>query len=340
MSIMKKYKIYLLFHKNTVNEIIFLACISILSCLFFKDFKKCFFQQAFAESTTSSLQKEKSDAHEIKARAMLDVFPVEKGRSHDVQEEGDEKPNEKKGLTPENVIVSTPVYAINHEQFVPPLGQYTYTVSWQGIPAAESTLTVTKEKGQYKIETKARTKSFIDIFYKLRYSSIGFLSSDTYRPTFSEFEQQENSRHKSLKMIFNGSGDINVTKKNTKGQITEITFNPNNLTLDPYGASFIARAQNWEPGEVRQFDTYNGRSRYLITLAAIEKIKMDVNGVEKDVWVIEPKVMSLADMKSNTKLRKAKIYVTADKNRDIVKIWSEVFVGAVTTKLRKYEPLG
>jgi len=91
-------------------------------------------------------------------------------------------------------------------------------------------------------------------------------------------------------------------------------------------------------GDVKEFDTFNGKSRYLIKLKAAEIVKMKVNNEEKDVFVIEPTVVNLTNQEQSKKLRKAKIYLTADKNREILKIVSSVFIGSVTTELVSYAP--
>ena len=75
-----------------------------------------------------------------------------------------------------------------------------------------------------------------------------------------------------------------------------------------------------------------------ITLTAIDKVQMEVNDVQKTVFVIRPTVKNLTNPEANKKLREAKIYVTDDKDREILKIASDVFIGTVTTKLISYTP--
>ena len=65
---------------------------------------------------------------------------------------------------------------------------------------------------------------------------------------------------------------------------------------------------------------------------------MEVNGEMRDVWVIEPSVKKLNTSKQNNKLRSAKMYVTADKKREILEIDSEVFIGSVRTRLVGFTP--
>ena len=234
--------------------------------------------------------------------------------------------------------VVTPVYKPDLKLFKPPLGVYTYVTSWQGIPAAEATLKIEKINNKYKVNTEVKTYSVIDIFYKLRFYAESIIAADSLHPESLNINQFENSKKKSITVNFSTNGEIYSKRVQKNGEIKEEKFNTNNMTLDPYSAVFMARSLPWNIGVSRDFDVYNGKTRYIVTLKVSNKIKMDVNGEDKEVWVIIPKVSNLTNMKENNKLREAKIYVTADENKDIVKIWSSVFIGAVTSKLTKFSP--
>lgn len=243
-----------------------------------------------------------------------------------------------KEIAPEDVQVSTPVY---HPQFSAidfPLGTYTYTVSWQGIPAAEATLSVDQEGLQYKVQAKAKTYSGIDILYKLRYEASGTLSAVDFSPIETDIAQQENSRIRNTQIKFLENGDISAIRCQVGKDTKSMTFDPGNFTLDPFSAAFVARGLNWEMGKTAEFDTFNGKTRYLIQLTAIDHVIMNVNGVDRPVWVISPKVQKLTTTDTDQKLREAKIYLTDDKEREVLQIVSEVFIGSVKTKLDSFTP--
>lgn len=241
----------------------------------------------------------------------------------------------------DSIIVSTPHYSVNSADFKPELGIYEYEVSWSGIPAATAYLTVAKDGLNYKVSTKVKTASAIDLFYELRYEAEGVISGVDFYPLKTNITQQENSRHKTTSIKYSPDGNVwAVHRSSTKKEPVEYFFNPENTMLEPFSAAFIARSLDWEPGITRYFDTFNGNSRYLISFTALNKINMDVNGQTREVWVIEPKVKKLnTDDYGKGKLRTAKIYITADEKREILKISSEVFIGSVNTKLESFTPL-
>ncbi len=240
-------------------------------------------------------------------------------------------------VQPDDVQVSTPIYQPNFDEFEPRLGTYTYEVSWQGIPAAEAKVTIDQDGLHYKMSAFAKTYSAIDIFYKLRYRAQGLVSAVTFLPEKTEVENRENSRIKTVEMDFRPDGRIfSKFRRNANEEVFD--FDPQNLTLDPFSAAFVARSLDWKSGETKTFDTFNGKSRYLISLTALGREMINYGGKVHDVWVISPYVEKVTEPNGPKKLRSAKIYVTADKSRDILQIVSSVFVGSVKTKLVDFEP--
>lgn len=237
----------------------------------------------------------------------------------------------------ESAKVSTPVYHPDLADFQPAFGKYEYTVSWEGIPAAEATISVEQEGMRYRIIADARTYSGIDLLYTLRYRAESLISAVDFSPIKTIIDQRENSTKKSTQISFLENGDIETVRSKNGKDTTVEKFSTDNFTLDPFSASFLARSLDWKVGDTRQFDTFNGKTRYIITLTAKEKVSMRVNGEEREVWVIVPGVRN-AKNEPNKKLREAKIYVTADAKREILQIVSSVFIGSVKTTLDTFTP--
>jgi hypothetical protein len=240
----------------------------------------------------------------------------------------------------DKVKLSTPVYQVE-TSLRPPLGKYSYQVSWQGIPAALADLEVKEEESGYTVISTARTNNFVDIFYRLRYSAMGRMTHK-FMPLSTDYDHRENSRTKIFAVKFNPDGNIESfyrsIKPSGKNSVEELKFHPNNFTLDPFAAAFLARSLKWQVGTERTFDIFNGKSRYLVTLKCARVGKESVNGDEnRDVIVIVPKVRNLTKPKAKQKLNYAEIFVSNDDRRDVLEIVSSVFVGKVRTKLLKFE---
>ena len=241
-------------------------------------------------------------------------------------------------IPPEQIKISTPVYEPVLERFSPRLGEYEFDVSWQGISAAWGTLVVKHEGGRYRVTTKAQTYSGIEIFYKLRYRAEGLLSSYNLHPISSIMDQTENSKRKVAKIDFRPDGTIHSVRSKV-GKWTKVTnFKPDNFTLDPFSAAFLARSLDWKLGEAKRFDVWNGKTRYEITLTAGKEDEIKYEGSKRKVWIISPVVKNLSSPHKNGKLRDARIFVTQDRERELVRIESEVFIGTVTTRVTGFKP--
>ena len=241
-------------------------------------------------------------------------------------------------ITADKVFVSTPQYSPELTDFKPALGKYEYSVTWAGIPAATVTLEVLKERYNYKVTTNVKSSRGVSLFYKLKYNAEGLISAINFRPLNAKIDLNENSKIKKAIITYSNDGFVKSHYQVNDREPIEMNFDPKNNMLDPFSAAFIARSLNWEPKVTRYFDTFNGKTRYLISFTAVDKIKMEINNQRRDVWVIEPAVKKLTTTKNEQKLRKAKIYVTADEAREIIKINSEVFIGSVNTKLVSFMP--
>ena len=240
-----------------------------------------------------------------------------------------------KEIPPDEVTVSTPTYVPGKDGFDPKLGQYHYKASWNGIPAGTVTLTLARRGDNYHIAASAKTASFIDIFYKLRFRTEAVLSARTFQPKRSIYVTKANSRKKQTQMAFSADGKISSVRE-SRGNIQAYNFKPDNFTLDPFSAAFLALSLDWEVGQSRQFDTFNGKSRYLIELTAVEKTRITVRGVPREAIVISPTVTNLTDSDPSDKLHAAKIYIATDRSREILRLISDLFIGSIKTNMVSY----
>lgn len=238
--------------------------------------------------------------------------------------------------TADLVKISTPNYVSKASNFRPKLGVSTYEAAWQGIPAAEMSVEVDTDGLHYFVNVSAKTYSAIDIFYRLRYQANGVLNAQDLLPIKSTFDQKENSRVKLTEITYLDSGEVRSYRRREDKEPEIMQFDPNNIMLDPFSAAFLSRSLDWTLGEIKKFDVFNGKSRYLITMTAVERTQLEVNGVLRNVLVISPTVDNLTSRKANKKLREARIYISDDANRDLLKIASSVFVGEVTATLTSF----
>jgi hypothetical protein len=244
-------------------------------------------------------------------------------------------------ISADEVEIITPVYTPKPENFKPRLGQYTYEVSWKGIPAGTLELQLAQKGPDYRIEASARTNRFIDFFYRLRYRTEALVSATTLYPKTSVYDNRQNKRRENTRIDFLPDGEIKSIHEDRRGNIHELRFKSNNFTLDPFSAVFLALSLEWDVGDTRQFDTFTGKSRYLVELTAIEKTTIRVTGAEREAIVISPRVKNLTKVdpsEDDGKIREARIYISTDTAREILKITGDAFIGTVNTDMVSFTP--
>ena len=240
-----------------------------------------------------------------------------------------------KKITADQVQVSTPVYT-PAANFKTRPGRYDYSVTWNGIPAASIELELARQDEDYLIRSQARTAKGVDLVFMLRYESETVLSAETLKPKRSYSVTRTNERKKITELEFCPDGQIISTRENHRGRVKTLQFDPANFTLDPYSTGFLALSQNWRGGQSRRFDLFSGKSRYLVTFTAVERTRLTIKGQERPAMVLVPEVTNLTDPGEDAddkKLRQARIYISVDQPREILKVSSTLLFGNVEAEL-------
>lgn len=241
-------------------------------------------------------------------------------------------------ILPSAVNVSTKSYIPKHSDFNS--GEYVYKVSWQGIPVASAKIKVNNPEvdGEWKVRAGAQTSKWISTFYTLKFDSESLFSRDDFKPKQFTSRQIENTKKKVKEVSFLKDGTIKSDAYKNGHKEETITFNSENQTLDPISAAFLARSLDIKVGSKKSFDVFNGKHRYLITfhVDALEKIKL--NKKEIECFSVRPEVVKLTDTEGEKRLQSARIWITADDKREVIKIESNVLVGRVKAELQKFTP--
>jgi hypothetical protein len=244
-------------------------------------------------------------------------------------------------ISPELVKITTPRYRPESSSFRPRLGTYEYSVGWEGINAASASVTISKEGDAYVVDAAARTYSGVDLLYKLRYGAVGRISATDLTSIHLAIDHRENSRRKNINISFSPNlASIHAVRGKGENDPDQkvLSFAPDNFTLDPIAACFLARSLDWNIGDTKNFDVFNGKSRYFISLTAVGRKTIRYQGEDRAVIVITPQVRNVTTTKPRSKLREAFIYVSDDEYREVLRIESSVFIGRVITELESFTP--
>jgi hypothetical protein len=233
------------------------------------------------------------------------------------------------------IVVAGSLALAEVEPFYPRDGTYVYEVAWEGIPAGEVQIEEQREQGDLLLNTTARTYRLIDVFYKLRYIASASIDSMTFEPKWVRLTHKENSKLRVSKLDFRGSKVVSRYRRLGRPAVYT-DFENTGRFLDPFSAAFKARSLEWALGRKHVFKTYNGRAFYEIAMTAVARENVRVAGRIRSAWVIEPSVKNLDKGTAASKLRSARIYLSDDSARQVLRIESEVFIGTVSCELAEF----
>jgi hypothetical protein len=213
-----------------------------------------------------------------------------------------------------------------------------YRVAWNGIPAADATVAITpgERAGQpsLDVETQARTNTFVDLFWSFRGTARTTMLADGLRPVQFTYQRTMAGTPYLTWVDFDRADDRahSVYLRGSK-QKKQLDVDARDV-VDPITAVFRARLSGAGPGEVRRYDVFTGEASYRVQLTVVAADEIDVPAGHFHALRVVPEVWKLTtSAHPDERLRGATIWVADDPLRTLLRIRSEVFVGAVTLDL-------
>jgi hypothetical protein len=245
-------------------------------------------------------------------------------------------------IDPGDVQVSTERYSADTTTLK--AAEYTYDLSWQGIPVGSASIKVTEDvesphdkDKSVGIVAEAKSTKVVDVFYKLRHLSESQVSKKDFKPSKFKTWQTENTKIKSAEVVFSKDGSIHSFVEKDGKVDKKSDFISNNFTLDPISAAFFAKSIPIKVGQTSSFDVFNGKHRYLIEFNVVALEEIEVMGKKRSAFKAVPKVIKLTDTEGEKRLNEAAIWIANDETREVLKLHSKVFVGSVGATLVKVE---
>jgi len=239
-------------------------------------------------------------------------------------------------IPPEQVEIKTEEY----KPTLPETGNlsFSYEIAWQGLVVADALVHVedcfSEDKKRYvKMSADARSNSFVALFYKLQHRSEGTFEVSPFRPISYTYTQKENSKSTQRAIHFLSSGTIKYESRRNQNKPTQGQFNPNNNTLDPLSAAYLARSLPMDLGKTIAVDVFNGKHRFLISFKVEALETVLIMGKQMNAYRVTPTVNRLSDSSPEKRLKQASIWISADSRRTLLKLKSEVWIGSISATL-------
>ena len=219
--------------------------------------------------------------------------------------------------------------------------RYEYRVSWNGFPAARASvrLTVDAAPATTEMRVQIRTNRFVDLFWSLRAESSAEVDSVTLRPRHFEFDRSIAGERELTSVVAEPDGIL--TGRYQRPRRYRLMEVDGAGVLDPITA--ILRALREPPllGEPRVYEIFTGEARYRIELRRQGAETIAVPAGQFKAARIEPVIWRLETNQLEKRVHRLLLWVTEDEPHMLLRVRSEVFIGAVycdLTSLADVEP--
>lgn len=212
-----------------------------------------------------------------------------------------------------------------------------YRIAWNGIPAALATVEVASGelagRDSLVVEAKARTNVFVDLFWRFRGTARGILFADGLIPLHFAYNREMAGRSYETRIDFDAQRARGIYIRGDQRRELEVDGTD---VIDPITAIFRARLSDVKPGDILRYDVWTGEARYRVHLAAQGLEQIDVPAGRFTALKIVPEVWRVAEAaEPDARLRRATIWVADDPAHTLLRIRSEIFIGAITIDLIK-----
>ena len=228
------------------------------------------------------------------------------------------------------------------QEFNPRLGTFYYVIHWADSKVADATITIDRDGDYYRMVADEETTKFLDRIYRIRYRGETIIRAEDLVPVEAVIKEERGKKKTTEQIRYDAQGkaEVVVSEKEPDAPIKQEAYliNEETFAIDMFSAIFLARSFDWQENESQQFDVFTGKKRYLVTLDCIGKTVFLEGDIRIDAWVIRPGVLKQNDPNAKTRHSEARVYLSADASRDLLKVKTNVGLGTVKMKLIAYEP--
>jgi len=217
-----------------------------------------------------------------------------------------------------------------------------YRIAWNGIPAAAARVEITPtdlsgHDGMVVVAT-ARTNAFVDLFWSFRGTARATFLADGLAPLHFVYDRQMNGAPYLTWIDFEASRARSVYLRGERRR--DLELDEGNV-IDPITAVFRARLSGAKPGDELRYDVWTGEERYRVQLQIRGPEQITVPAGHFSALQVVPEIWKVGSQPElDTRLRRATVWVSDDAAHTLLRIRSEIFVGAITLDLVRIEAAG
>ncbi len=218
-------------------------------------------------------------------------------------------------------------------------GEYLeFVLKWAGIVAGDSTMSVenyTGEEGKnvYRIVSTAKSRSLVDIFYKVRNRIESYIDPASGLTHKYVVNSREGGRRKVRVLVFDQNRHLVTRIVREKDKITSALYEIPEYVHDSLSSFYAIRDEELNVGDRIQFMVFEGRKNWELIVDVLAREEITVRAGTFKTIKIHPLLKYEGIFRRKGELF---VWVTDDEVRMPVLMKSKVKVGSIVAELARY----
>ncbi len=213
-----------------------------------------------------------------------------------------------------------------------------YEFGWSGVKAAEAEAKFSRTKGHCRLELDAKTVGVARGLWRMDTHAVSTMNARTLRPV--RLNQSEKYSKKSFLTTVDFSGEgvkrlkVPTPPDRNPPKLKEFKFSH---VHDLQSALLFIRSQRLAQAETIRLCVYPSTGAYLAEIHVLAREKVKAAGREWDAIKCDIKlreVMRDFTVAPHRKFKKAAAWLSDDKDRLLLRVEAEVFVGSIWAELK------
>ncbi len=214
-----------------------------------------------------------------------------------------------------------------------------YRFGWGAVPAAEAEINFSRQKkGQLQLKLTAKTTGAVRALWQMDALYTSRCASATLLPISLQQTEKYRKETEKTKADFTPEAVVRLQETDPPGET------PNKLKrfkfphlADLHTALLLVRSQPLKEGDRYSLVVYPARTAYLAHLDVLESETIEVGGKSYPAVKLGLSLQHISkqlELEPHKKFKNANLWLSDDKERLLLKIQSEVFVGKVWMELQ------
>ena len=217
-----------------------------------------------------------------------------------------------------------------------------YRFGWAAVHAANGEFDISKtEDGLLKFEVSVKTEGVVRKLWSLDATHTALCNPATLRPVSALQKETYKKQKVKTTLAFDEKGvaRLRVTKLAAKNPTKPKRFDFPGL-FDLHTALLFVRSQPLKPGDTVRMVVYPTESAYLAEVEVGARAKIEVGRKKYDAIRLDLKLRQITkklELEAHDKFKRATAWLSDDRDRLLLKIEAEVFVGSVWAEMESVE---